>query len=150
FYLQPFAMMLFFRNIAAVCSMDFCRKILTAITNRSKSMSSVFPIFESWHRNLVIGKSQYLVYTQSGHTPSQTLYSVVCYSRLLKHIRLHCFVLPAISSFLFKVFLILNILSKPILSITLKFSLTSPFSQTIKSKNEKRIFVPSTDRIRNL
>ncbi|KAJ9575065.1 hypothetical protein L9F63_007726, partial [Diploptera punctata] len=26
----------------------------------------------------------------------------------------------------------------------------SPFSQTIKSKNEKRIFVPSTDRIRNL
>ncbi|KAJ9585376.1 hypothetical protein L9F63_002836, partial [Diploptera punctata] len=29
-------------------------------------------------------------------------------------------------------------------------SAESPFSQTIKSKNEKRIFVPSTDRIRNL
>ncbi|KAJ9599101.1 hypothetical protein L9F63_010438, partial [Diploptera punctata] len=29
-------------------------------------------------------------------------------------------------------------------------SAESPFSQTIKSKKEKRIFVPSTDRIRNL
>ncbi|KAJ9574613.1 hypothetical protein L9F63_008240, partial [Diploptera punctata] len=36
-------------------------------------------------------------------------------------------------------------------SITLALSSAeSPFSQTIKSKNEKRIFVPSTDRIRNL
>ncbi|KAJ9578310.1 hypothetical protein L9F63_005476, partial [Diploptera punctata] len=39
----------------------------------------------------------------------------------------------------------------PSWSITLALSSAeSPFSQTIKSKNEKRIFVPSTDRIRNL
>ncbi|KAJ9589598.1 hypothetical protein L9F63_017183, partial [Diploptera punctata] len=37
----------------------------------------------------------------------------------------------------------------PLSSLALS-SAESPFSQTIKSKNEKRIFVPSTDRIRNL